>query len=94
MKSVAIITSIEPSPINAGGLPSGLIWEIIETLKENNVECDVYVYPESKGLKINRILNRYGFYLKNAIWFLINMIKLLYIEEIWDYLYHINIEIK
>lgn len=66
MKSVAIITSIEPSPINAGGLPSGLIWEIIETLKENNVECDVYVYPESKGLKINRILNRYGFYLKKC----------------------------
>lgn len=66
MKSVAIVTSIKPSPINAGGLPSGLIWEIIEILKENGIKCDIYIYPENKEIRLIKILNRYGFYLREC----------------------------
>lgn len=66
MKRVAIVTSIKPSPINAGGLPSGLIWEIIDLLKKNGIKCDEYIYPENKEIRIKRILNRYGFYLNEC----------------------------
>ncbi|WP_444314051.1 hypothetical protein [Megamonas funiformis] len=66
MKHIAIVTSIKPSPINAGGLPSGLIWEIIEVLKENDIKYDIYIYPENKNTRIKRMLNRYGFYLEQC----------------------------
>ena len=43
---VLILTSIRPDPLNRGGHPSGLIWEIIKNFKENNLAIDIFVKEE------------------------------------------------
>lgn len=62
---ILILTSIKPDPINGGGHPSGLIWEIIKFLKENNRNIEVFVKEESTN-KIHRVFHRYGIYLKKV----------------------------
>lgn len=59
---VLILTSIRPDPLNRGGHPSGLIWEIIKKFKENNVAIDIFVKEESTN-RIHRVFHRYGIYL-------------------------------
>ena len=60
---ILILTSIEPDPLNGGGHPSGLIWEIIKTLKENNIDIDIFIKEESTN-KFYRVFHRYGIYLE------------------------------
>ncbi|WP_270521492.1 hypothetical protein [Megamonas funiformis] len=60
---ILIVTSIKPDPLNGGGHPSGLIWEIIKTFKENNINVDIFIEKESIN-KIYRVLHRYGIYLR------------------------------
>lgn len=62
-KKVLILTTIKPDPLNRGGNPSGLIWEIIESLKKDNINIDVFLEKESMN-KIPKILNKYGIYLE------------------------------
>lgn len=62
---ILILTSIKPDPINGGGHPSGLIWEIIKFLKENNRNIEVFVKEESTN-KIHQVFHRYGIYLKKV----------------------------
>lgn len=60
---ILILTSIKPDPLNGGGHPSGLIWEIIKIFKENNIGIDVFIKEESMN-KFYRVFHRYGIYLK------------------------------
>ena len=60
---ILILTSIKPDPLNGGGHPSGLIWEIIRNFKENNIDIDIFIKEESDN-KICRVLHRYGIYLE------------------------------
>ena len=60
---VLVLTAIKPDPLNMGGGPSALIWEIINTLKEKNAEIDVIIEKETNS-KIVKLLHRYGIYLK------------------------------
>lgn len=60
---VLVLTAIKPDPLNSGGGPSALIWEIINTLKEKNIEIDIRIEKE-KNSKVVKLLHRYGIYLK------------------------------
>ncbi len=66
MSRIAVFTSITPNKMNDGGVPSGLIWEIINKYKENNIVVDVIIKPESNN-RILRVLHRYGIYLDRNI---------------------------
>lgn len=61
MKRIAVITSVKPHSLNLGGGPSGLIWEIMNTLHKNRMKVEEYFVQESKS-KVWGILHRYGFY--------------------------------
>lgn len=60
---ILILTSIRPDPLNGGGHPSGLIWEIIKIFEEKNINMDIFVKEESTN-KLYRVFHRYGIYLK------------------------------
>lgn len=62
---ILILTSIKPDPINSGGHPSGLIWEIIKIFKENNINIEIFIEEESTN-KFYRVSHRYGIYLKKV----------------------------
>lgn len=64
MKQIAFFTYIKPSPINAGGEPSGLPWEVIQSLKRQGHTVDLHLVERGYSSRITATLHRYGVYLK------------------------------
>ncbi len=64
MKKIAFFTYINPSPINAGGEPSGLPWEVIQSLKRQGHTVDLHLVERGHSSRVTGTLHRYGLYLK------------------------------
>ena len=60
--NIILITAIEPNYYNKNG-PSGLLWEIVDYLKNTNINIDVSKVDLSAD-KINRIVQRLGMNIK------------------------------
>lgn len=77
---ILIITAIKPDPLNGGGHPSGLIWEIINELKQNDIDIDIFIKKESNNRIIN-VIHRYGIYLKKISYTFKNYNKIVVYPE-------------